>query len=159
MSLKHDFRSMIRGLTARSPPPSIADFFLPPFHKGGQPKDAQFMALRLEGGATGISYLLLADEDMDRYTALEPGPFLRKDPTGLALAFGSEDPVQAMISLAAVNAICQNVMRETAFPIESASDPLGLLSVSAGDRVGMVGLFLGLTRTTCFRRETYTSIL
>ena len=52
-----------------------------------------------------------------------------------------------MISLAAINAICQHVMRETHFAVDSATDSLGLLSVSAGDRVGMVGLFFGLIKT------------
>ncbi len=146
MSLKDEFRKMITELTARFAPPAIADVFFPPFHKGGQPKDAQFMAIRLEGGATGISFLLLPDEKMDEYTALQPPDFLEKDPRGFALEFGSDDPVREMIALGAMNAICQHVMRETQFEIESAPDPLGLLSVATGDRIGMVGLFVGLTK-------------
>jgi uncharacterized protein (DUF4213/DUF364 family) len=38
-------------------------------------------------------------------------------------------------------------MRVTNFAVDSATDSLGLLSVSAGDRVGMVGLFFGLIKT------------
>ena len=38
-------------------------------------------------------------------------------------------------------------MGETGFVVESAIDSLGLLSVSAGDRIGMVGLFSGLVQT------------
>lgn len=133
-------------MTERFSPPPIAEVFFPPFRRGGQPKDAQFMALRLEDGATGISYLLLPDEKMDEYSALRPADFIGKAPRDFALPFGSVDPVKEMIALGAINAICQHVMRKTRFEVESAPDPLGLLSVSAGDRVGMVGLFFGLTK-------------
>ena len=51
MSLKDDLNKMTTELTARFAPPPIADVFFPPFCKGGQPKDSQFMAIRLEGGA------------------------------------------------------------------------------------------------------------
>jgi hypothetical protein len=146
MRIKAEFRKMITELAARFSPPPIADVFFPPFHKGGQPKDAQFMAIRLEGGATGISFLLLSDESMDEYAVLQPSDFVGKDPQGVALEFGGEDPVKEMIALGALNAVCQHVMRATEFEIESAPDPLGLLSVAAEDRIGMVGLFLGLTK-------------
>ena len=146
MSLKDEFRSMINDLAERFSPPPIADVFFPPLHKDGQPKDAQFMAIRLEGGATGISFLLLTDESMDEYATLHPSNFVGRDPQGFALEFGGDNPVREMIALGAINAICQQVMRETAFQVESAPDPLGLLSVAPEDKIGMVGLFLGLTK-------------
>ncbi len=143
MSLKDEFRKMVTELTAKFTVPPIANIFFPPFYKGGQPKDAQFMAISLEGGSAGISFVLLPDEKMEEYTALQPPDFVGKDPRGFALEFGNDDPIKEMISLAAINAICQHVMRVTHFPLESATNSLGLLSVSAGDRVGMVGLFFG----------------
>jgi uncharacterized protein (DUF4213/DUF364 family) len=147
MSLKDEFRKMVTELTTKFTLPPIANIFFPPFYKGGQPKDAQFMAISLEGGATGISFVLLPDEKMEEYTALQPPDFVEKNPRGFALEFGNDDPIKEMISLAAINAICQHVMRETNFTVDSATDSLGLLSVSAGDRVGMVGLFFGLIKT------------
>ena len=147
MSLKDEFRKMVNELTTKFTLPPIANIFFPPFHKGGQPKDAQFMAISLEGGATGISFVLLPDEKMEEYNALQPAAFAEKTPQEYALEFGTENPIREMISLASINAICQHVMRETNFPIDSATDSLGLLSVSAGDRIGMVGLFSGLVKT------------
>jgi uncharacterized protein (DUF4213/DUF364 family) len=147
MSLKNEFRKMITGLTAKFTIPPIENIFFPPFYKGGQPKDAQFMAISLEGGATGISFVLLPDEKMEEYTALQPTDFVEKNPLVFALEFGSGDPIGEMIGLATINAICQHVMRETNFAIDSATDSIGLLSVSKGDRVGMVGLFSGLIQT------------
>ena len=147
MSLKDEFRRMVNELTTKFTLPPIANIFFPPFYKGGQPKDAQFMAISLEGGATGISFVLLPDEKMEDYTNLQPLTFVKKNPLGFANEFGNDDPIKEMISLASINAICQHVMRETNFAVDSATDSLGLLSISAGDKVGMVGLFSGLIKT------------
>ena len=147
MSLKDEFKKLISELATKFTLPPIANIFLPPCHKGGQPKDAQFMAIGLEGGAVGVSYVLLPDEKMAEYTALQSSDFLGKNPRRCALEFGHDDPLKEMIGLAAINAICQHVMRETKFEVDSATDSLGLLSVSEGDRVGMVGLFYGLVKT------------
>ncbi len=147
MSLKDEFKKMVTELTTKFTLPPIADIFFPPFYKGGQPKDAQFMAISLEGGAVGVSFVLLPDEKMEEYTALQPSDFVEKNPREFALEFGNDNPVKEMISLAAINAICQHVMRETNFAVDYATDSLGLLPASAGDRVGMVGLFFGLITT------------
>jgi uncharacterized protein (DUF4213/DUF364 family) len=147
MRLKDEFRKMVNELTAEFTPPPIANIFLPPFYKSGQPKDAQFMAISLKGGATGISFVLLPDEKKEEYMALQTSTFVAKNPRGFALEFGNDDPIVEMISLASINAICQHVMRETNFAVDSATDSLGLVSVSAGDRIGMVGLFSGLIKT------------
>ncbi|MBW1815316.1 MAG: hypothetical protein JRJ39_17220 [Deltaproteobacteria bacterium] len=147
MSLKNEFKIMVTELSKKFTLPLISNIFFPPFHKGGQPKDTHFMALRLESGAVGISFVLPPDEKIEQYNTLKLSDFIGKDPCGFALEFGSEDPIKEMISLAAVNAICQHIMRETNFTVESAVDSLGLLSISAGDRIGMVGLFSGLVET------------
>jgi len=147
MSLKDEFRKMITELAIKFELPPISNIFFPPFYKGDQPKDAQFMAISLEGGATGISFVLLPNEKMEEYTALSPLDFIGKNPRALALEFGNDDPILEMISLATINAICQHAMRETKLDVDSATDSLGLLSVSAEDRVGMVGLFFGLIKT------------
>ena len=147
MSLKDEFKKMITKLSLEFTFPWISNVFFPPFHIGGQPKDAHFMAISLESGAAGISFVLLDDEKMEQYNTLKPLYFIGKDPREFALEFGNEDPNKEMISLAAINAICQHVMRQVSFEVESAIDSLGLLSVSAGDRIGMVGLFSGLVKT------------
>ena len=147
MNLKDEFRQLVEKLASKHVLPPIEHVFLPPFRKGGQPKDSQFMAISLKGGAAGISYVLLPDEKMGVYTALGRSDFAGKAPQGFAYEFGSDDPLKEMISLAAINAICQHVMRVTEFPIDHATDSLGLVSVSAGDRIGMVGFFSALAKT------------
>jgi hypothetical protein len=78
MSLKDEFKKMITELTTKFTPPPIANIFFPPFHKGVQPKDAQFMAISLEGGAVGVSFVLLPDKKMEEYTALQSSDFVEK---------------------------------------------------------------------------------
>ncbi len=146
MTLASEFRTMVTRLGARFSLPPIASVFFPPFRAGGQPTDAQFMAVSLEGGATGISFVLLPDEKRHEYAALQAADFVGQSPQEPALAFGGGDPLGQMTGLASINAICQYVMRETGHVVDTATDSLGLLSISAGDRVGMVGLFFGLIK-------------
>ena len=80
MSLKDEFRKMIDELTTRFSLPPIANIFFPPLYKGGQPKDAQFMAISLECGPIGISFVLLPDEKMEEYNTLKPTALVAKNP-------------------------------------------------------------------------------
>jgi len=147
MSLKDEFKKMVGQLESNFSVPPIAGVFLPPFYKGGQPKDSQFIALALEGGATGISYVLLPDSEEEAYNALQPRELTGRYPQEFALEFGSDDPVKEMISMASINAICQHVIKETNFQLDHTTDPLGLISINREDRIGMVGLFSGLINT------------
>ncbi|MBW1748799.1 MAG: hypothetical protein JRJ34_10505 [Deltaproteobacteria bacterium] len=97
MSLKDEFRKMVTELTTKFTLPLITNIFFPPFYKGGQSKDAQFMAISLEGGAVGVSFVLLPDEKMEEYTALQPLDFVEKNPRVFALEFGNDDPIKEMI--------------------------------------------------------------
>lgn len=146
MGLKNEFRKMIEQLAAQFSFPPVFSLFFPPLCQGGQKKDAQFMALMLDSGACGISYVLLPDEKFKTDDFLRPGDYIGKDPIPLALEFGTQNPEKEMIALAAINAICQHAMKTRQFQAESSTDTLSLLSISQGDRIGMVGLFYGLVK-------------
>lgn len=147
MSIKDEFKTLVETLTDKFSPPAVADLFFPPFHRGGQPKAAQFMALRLEDGSVGISYVLLPDDLEEAYSGMQASDYIGRDPRGLAREFGCDDPIKEMMALAAINAACQHVMRESKCELDHATDSLGLLNIREGDRVGMVGLFKGLVKT------------
>ncbi len=132
---------MALGLAARFPVPRIAGAVFPPFFAGGQPAGCEFMAMALEGGAGGVSYLLLPDGSDGDYRSLQPQDFIGQRPERYVETFGGSDPVQNMLGLAAINAICQQVMRVTGRVPDSAADSLGLMNIGDGDRVGMVGFF------------------
>ena len=65
MSLKDEFKKLITELATK--------FTLPAFHIGGQPKDAQFMAISLEGVAVGVS----VDGDRDLLALWRKGVQIR----------------------------------------------------------------------------------
>ena len=141
MSIMTEMRDMALGLAARFDIPKVAGIVFPPYFQGGQPKDCEFMAMALEGGAGGISYVLIPDNHAADYRALMPETFVGRRPERYVEAFGGSDPVRNMLGLAAINAICQQVMRLTGDAPGSATDSLGLMRIGAGDRVGMVGFF------------------
>jgi len=146
MGIQNEFRDMALELASAEALPRIADIVFPPFVEGGQPADCEFMALALEGGAAGLSYVLIPDEMGDRYRAHSSRSFAGTRPEACAADFGCGDPVRNMIALAAINAICQHVMRQRSYPIDDATDSLGLMDLRDGDRVGMVGLFRPLLK-------------
>jgi len=141
MSIRTEIRDMALELASRFRIPRIEGIVFPPFFEGGQPRDCEFMALALESGAGGISYVLLPDSRAEDYHALNPESFIGARPEQYAEAFGGDDPLRNMLGLAAINAICQQVMRTTACTPGAATDSLGLMNVEEGDRVGMVGFF------------------
>lgn len=141
MSIMTEIRDMALGLASRFQIPKVTGIVFPPFSEGGQPKDCEFMALALESGAGGISYVLLPDTSAGDYQALKPQSFIGTRPERYAEAFGGTDPVQNMLGLASVNAICQHVMRTSNYTPGIATDSLGLMNITNDDRVGMVGFF------------------
>lgn len=141
MTLLNEVRDMALGLASRYAIPKLAGIVFPPYFAQGQPKDCEFMALALEGGAGGVSYVMLPEEDADEYRSLEPHSFAGSHPEAYAEAVGESGPVQTMLGLAAINAICQQVMRLLQVNPGAATDSLGLMNIEDGDRVGMVGFF------------------
>ncbi len=141
MSIMTEVRDMALGLASRFQIPKIEGIFLPPFYEGGQPQGCEFMAMALEGGAGGISYLLLPDSRAGNYRALEPQSFIGTRPEQYAEAFGATDPIHNMLGLASINAICQHVMRTASYAPSIATDSLGIINIEDRDRVGMVGFF------------------
>jgi len=140
-NLFDDFRSMARRLAASGSMPEIAEIFLPPLHKGGQPHDSEFMALRLSDDSVGISYVLLPETCHSAYNKLRSESCTPCSPAALAGRFGSPDPIEHMLALAALNAMCSHNMRSDSNVLDTATDSLGLLNITSGDHIGMVGFF------------------
>jgi len=104
------------------------------------------MALMLEGGTVGISYVLLDDARMNDYNRLNSRGLTGRSPLEHACKFGSADSIENMLALASINAICQQVIVSSCYLIDSSTDSLGLIDVEKGDRVGMVGFFYPLIK-------------
>ncbi|MDY0001727.1 MAG: DUF364 domain-containing protein [Polyangia bacterium] len=141
MSLRDELKAMASRLGSAFDIPRIERAFFPPLGRGGQPREAEFMALLLEGGAVGVSYLLINPAEEREYAAWQKRPLRGLDPVELAQGLVSGDLLGPIVGLAALNAVCAQVIRATGFPLDFETDSLGLLDPSPGDRFGMVGLF------------------
>jgi uncharacterized protein len=84
---------------------------------------------------------MLPEKCRTSYEQLRPDAFRGSPPEDSAVRFGSSDPVEHMLAMAALNAICSHVMRSGRITIDSATDSLGLLDIRAEDHIGMVGFF------------------
>jgi len=145
-SLFDDFRTMARKLANSVSIPNITEMFLPPLFRDRQPHDSEFMALRLGDDSIGISYVLLPEESHHSYEKLRPDSFNSSSPAALADHFGSPDPLEHMLAMAALNAMCSHAMRSKLVSLDTATDSLGLLNITADDHVGMVGFFRPLIK-------------
>ncbi len=141
MSLYKDFHRMVRVLSTDYQIPEIDRVFIPPFTEGVQSGGSEFMAVTLEGGATGISYVLVPDREKSACNSIDISKFIGKPPLAMALKFGSSSAVDNMLGLAAVNAVCQHVFKVLDYTFDFTSDSLGMLDIKAHDSVGMVGFF------------------
>jgi uncharacterized protein len=131
--------------------PPVLEFYFQALNTGEKHAHARFMVMLLDGGAAGISYLLFPSEFEQKYNKLRSESFTGKSPQGILSGYSDNgtagyDPVDAMIILTAVNAICQQVMRENPSTLDLATDSLGLMDIRDGDRVGMVGFFSPLMK-------------
>jgi len=140
-SLFDDFRTMARKLASSVSVPDITELFLPPLFKDRQPHDSEFMALRLNDNSIGISYVLLPEESRQSYEKLRTDSCNSCSPAALADHLGSPDPLEHMLAMAALNALCSHAMRSKIVSLDTATDSLGLLNIKADDHIGMVGFF------------------
>ncbi len=103
MTIYLEFQKIVGQIADNYCIPTITDVYFPPFFKEGQPKEYEFIAIKLESGVCGISFVLLTNEEIENYQTVARSNFLGVDPVILAGDFGSQDPVKNMIGLAALN--------------------------------------------------------
>lgn len=120
--------------------PRISALHLPPASADGT-RDGEFLALELDDGALGLSYVLL-DDTVARLRASPPGARLA-GAAALEIARGWEvgTGAERTIGFAAVNALTASLFARAGFRPAGAADTIGELDPRPGDRVGMVGLF------------------
>lgn len=142
MLISEEFRLIIKKLSDKFPIPKISRIFFPQYSEFKPSKKGKFMAMGLESGAVGLSYTLMPEQRRDEYRNLKETDFLGQNPVDIALIFGkNNDPIKNMLGLAAINSICQHILKTTKYKLDFTTNPLGLLTISQEDKVGMVGLF------------------
>jgi len=138
MTTTTDFLELAARTGATLPLPPIADIYCPPGR--GLGRDAEFLAIQLADGSTGMAYTLLGDT-LERLLASDLKAQVGRAPIALAQGYADKDPVARALGLAAFNAISHHVFRRANYRPETATDSLGAFGLEPGDHLGMIGLF------------------
>ncbi|MBD3352756.1 MAG: hypothetical protein GF364_14810, partial [Candidatus Lokiarchaeota archaeon] len=133
MTVIDEFSEMILKIKNSYEIPPIKDIFLPRYYPNGQPKHAEFMAMRLEGGTVGLSFILNDEIDEDQYNEIPTESLSGKDAMELINKAQGGKGIDKMLGLAAINAICQEIMKKADISLDFTTDSLGLINVESND--------------------------
>ncbi len=121
-------------------------------------KDGEFCAVELEGGAMGLSYVLL-DDTLARLQSLDSHERLAGMPTLDAARWYADDAgTRKTIGFAVANAITRHVFDRCGYVPPDAGDSIGGLAPQRGERIGMVGYFPPLVKQVTARGAELTVI-
>jgi uncharacterized protein (DUF4213/DUF364 family) len=129
----------VARLREAGPLPPVKALHLGPPEADGT-SAGEFCALELEGGAVGLSFILLGDT-LARLRAGVGTAVSGADPLEVARWFAERGGAERTVGFAAVNALSGLLFERAGFVPPAAADTLGHLAPAPGDEVGMVGLF------------------
>lgn len=143
MSFASDYIAQLERFAALSPLPRIRALHLPPARPGSDGK-GEFCALELEDGSLGLSYVLL-DDTLERLRDGRDGLGLAgADALAVARHYANADGIEKTIGFAAANALTRCFYDRASFRPDNSADSIGQLRPAAGERIGMIGLFMPL---------------
>ncbi len=142
MTIVSEFIEIIEQISKSIELPKIKDILLPPqINQGGHSKKLNFGAIQLEDDTIGVIYLNLTPEIKKVSSSLDTQKYIGMESFELAKRFSSSDILDKTLGLGAINAISQLIFRKANFSFDYTTDSMGLLNLSPGDVVGMVGFF------------------
>lgn len=106
--------------------------------------DAEFCAIELEGGAFGLSYVMLGDTLralLATHGSSGSAPLAGADPMVLGERLGGGSGVERALALAAINALTDSVWRRVGYEPPPAGNSLGDVVLGPKDHLGMIGFF------------------
>jgi uncharacterized protein len=109
-------------------------------------KDGEFCALELDGGALGLSYVLLDDTLAALSGRGSSDALAGRNALDVARWYAREQGVRKTIGFAAANAMTRHLFDLTGFCPADAGDSIGGLAPRRGEHVGMIGLFPPLVK-------------
>ena len=78
--LRKNFRTIIHKIANLMPIPQIQSIYFPSLTPKAHIHKSEFMALRLEGNAIGLSFVLIPEFLQKEYMNLNPRDFIGSDP-------------------------------------------------------------------------------
>jgi hypothetical protein len=139
MSIADELLALLERFARVAPPPRVRGLHLPPPDAAGE-KEGEFCALELEGGALGMSYVLL-DDTLARLAGGEGGNLAGAPALEVARWYGEATGARRTVGFAAANALCRWFFDRAGFCPDASRDSVGLLDPAPGDRIGMIGHF------------------
>lgn len=126
-------------------PPRLRAIHLPPMPWNGS-KEGEFAAVELDGGALGLSYVLL-DATLATLAGVDGSRLVGGDALALARQWRDGQGAERTLGFAAVNALSRWLMDRDGECPPSATDSIGGLQPAPGEHIGMVGFFPPLVRS------------
>ena len=135
--------------------PRVRALHLPPPAASSR-KDGEFCALELEGGAIGLSYVLLDDALAALHAGRDGLRLVGAEALDVARWYAGGAGSRRTIGFAAVNALSRHVFDAMGWRPPDAPDSIGGIDPQPGERVGMVGLFPPLIKAIVARGAALT---
>jgi hypothetical protein len=147
MDISHDFIKVIKLIDDKFEFPSVDKIFIPSqVDLNSDRKKANFGAIKLTDGSTGIFFIGL-DKDFHKIAQkTDLAKLSKKDPVDLAYKFKEETLFDRTIGLGAINAISHFLFTRSNFQFTPSNHIINDINVQRQDIIGMVGYFPPLVR-------------
>jgi uncharacterized protein (DUF4213/DUF364 family) len=143
MSFASDYLAQLERFAAHASLPRIRSLHLPPARPDSDGK-GEFCALELADGSLGLSYVLL-DDTLERLRGdARIGGLAGADALEIARHYAEGSGIEKTIGFAAANALTRCFYERAGFRPDNSADSIGQLQPVAGERIGMIGLFMPL---------------
>ena len=109
-------------------------------------RDAEFGLLVLENGSAGLYYAWLAGEQAELPRRIDVGEIEGADASTVARLFERDSDIERSLGMAAINAITAALYARAGWRPPDAADSFAGLTLTANDRLGMIGNFPPLVR-------------
>jgi len=140
MSVATELLALLERAAERVGPLRIRTLHLPPA-RAADSLAGEFCALELEGGAIGLSYVLLDGTLTRLLAAPDRGGLDGADAWAVARWYAHGSVVERTLGFAAINALSRSLFDRAGFVPDASADSIGLLQPQPDDHIGMIGFF------------------
>jgi len=147
MDISHGFAEVIKLIDNRLEIPPVEKIFIPSQSDlNNDRKKANFGAIKLTDGSTGIFFIGLDNEFHEISQETDLGKLSKEDPVDLALRFNEEILFDRTIGLGAINAISHFLFSRSNFQFTPSNHIINDINIQRHDNIGMVGYFPPLVK-------------
>lgn len=140
LSITTLYVALAERVAARLRHPRVRALHVPPAQSATN-KDAEFLAVELDDGSIGFSYIAIGAAAPVSHGLPDAGTVVGADAATLARGYAGSDPASRAVGFATINALTQQLFVRSNWIPPPAGDSLGDLEPAAGEHIGMIGLF------------------